>query len=240
MSVLNINRGNAPTNPVYMQLAAGIIQPVRTVTANDTATVNDYLILADATSGAITETLPAGLSSLQTCVLVIKKKDSSANAVTVSAGSSTIDGQGSLSLYTQDASVTLQWNGSTWSIEAAVGGLWANWTPTVSGSGSMTVSSLSVTDAQFQQVGSLIYAKCLLSFTLGGTASNQLTVTLPTTAAGATAIFSTQVNPASSPGNWISAVGFVSGNQILVRISSQPNFTLGATGVGAFGFYRSV
>lgn len=53
------------------------------------------------------------------------------------------------------------------------------WTPSVSGSGSMTASSVVVNEANYQQIGSFIEFEVSVSFTLGGTASNYVYLTAP-------------------------------------------------------------
>ncbi len=69
-----------------------VLGAIRVVSANDTASNADFLILANAASGAITETLPASPTDRE--ILNVKKTDSSANTVTVSGGSKNIDGFG--------------------------------------------------------------------------------------------------------------------------------------------------
>jgi hypothetical protein len=77
---------------------------------------NDFLVRADASGGAFTLNLPsAGTFSGQ--VYVIKKVDSSANAVTIDASTTqTIDGELTQMLETQYASLTLVCDGSNWHI----------------------------------------------------------------------------------------------------------------------------
>lgn len=63
-------------------------------TTSYTATLNDYLILVDATAGAVTITLPTSgttPAAVQGHKYLIKKVDGSANAVTVSAAGNGID-----------------------------------------------------------------------------------------------------------------------------------------------------
>jgi len=64
-------------------------------------------IFADATSGAFTISLPAPIDEM---ILNIKKIDSSANAVTLDAGSNTIDGSSTAVMATQYESLTLYWD----------------------------------------------------------------------------------------------------------------------------------
>jgi hypothetical protein len=77
-------------------------RPSTVVTAAYTIQAVDYMILADATAGAFTVTLPASASTGQS--YVIQKTDTSANAVTVNG----------VALNTQNATVTWTWNGSVW------------------------------------------------------------------------------------------------------------------------------
>jgi hypothetical protein len=92
----------------------------RTETADYTAQAHDYSIRVDATDGALTVTLPAA-GSLPGKVFVVKKVDSSANAVTIDAdGSEEIDGATTESLASQYDAITVQSNGTSWDILATV------------------------------------------------------------------------------------------------------------------------
>lgn len=85
-------------------------------TAAYTATLTDHFIDCDATSAAFSITLPAVASSSGK-ELIIKKIDSSANAVTVDGNASeTIDGATTYSLAQQYDSVTIYCDGSEWHI----------------------------------------------------------------------------------------------------------------------------
>lgn len=83
------------------------------VTANYTVQAGDYLIGVDATAGNVTVTLP--LPS-EPRVIYIKKLDASANTVTASPVSGTIDGAASLAWGTQWQSYTLVSTGTDWLI----------------------------------------------------------------------------------------------------------------------------
>ncbi len=87
---------------------------IRTVTAAITLTFNESVILANATSGAFTVTLPS--AKYKGLVLHIKRINSGANAVTVSrGGTDTIEGFSSQSLTSQYSSITLYADGvSKW------------------------------------------------------------------------------------------------------------------------------
>jgi hypothetical protein len=84
----------------------------RSVTSNDAYTNTDYLIVADATAGNITLTLP---TLAQGRMIIAKKIDASANSVTLSGGAN-IDGAGSKATTTQYASFTLIGGATEWHI----------------------------------------------------------------------------------------------------------------------------
>ena len=89
---------------------------VSTKTANYTGLYSDDVILGDATSGAITITLPTAVG-FSGKVFNIKKTDSSVNSVTIATTSSqTIDGALTAPLISQYQSFTLVSNGTNWSV----------------------------------------------------------------------------------------------------------------------------
>lgn len=84
-----------------------------TVTTAYTIISNVFYVRADATAGAFAVTLPAALN-LQGRQILIKKIDSSANAITVTAaGSDTIEGAATSSLAAQWNKTLLISNGNT-------------------------------------------------------------------------------------------------------------------------------
>lgn len=90
------------------------LTPSRAVTATTTATSADYLILANATAGAVTVNLPAAAYS-DGLTLIVKKTDVSANAVILDPyASETIDGAATKSTTTQYARFVVVCDGSTW------------------------------------------------------------------------------------------------------------------------------
>lgn len=93
-----------------------------TKTATYTATVQDDLILVDATSGAVTINLPTAVQSgtnKNPLRFIVKKTDSSANAVTIDgSGSQTIDGALTLVLAAQWDVVVLGSDGANWFVLA--------------------------------------------------------------------------------------------------------------------------
>jgi hypothetical protein len=86
----------------------------RTLTATGAALASDYLLLVNATAGAVTVNLPAAASS-NGVYLIVKKTDASVNAVTVDAdGAETIDGAATQVLSAQYDAVTVFCDGSGW------------------------------------------------------------------------------------------------------------------------------
>lgn len=86
----------------------------RSITVTNSASISDYLILADATAGNITVALPAAASSSGT-TLVVKKTDVSVNTVTLDGnGAETIDGVTTKVLSAQYASLMIFCNGTAW------------------------------------------------------------------------------------------------------------------------------
>lgn len=89
---------------------------VTTKTANYTATTADYVILVDATGGAVTITLPTAVGNTGK-VFVVKRLDASGNTVDVDGnGSQTIDGALTLNIAVQWASYNLISDGTNFLI----------------------------------------------------------------------------------------------------------------------------
>jgi hypothetical protein len=98
----------------YVDANAGGAPTVATVTSASYTAAGDGVILADATSNAITVNLPmaSGNSGLQ---YFIKKTDSSANTVTIDPNASeTVDGQTTYILTVQYESIIIICDGSNW------------------------------------------------------------------------------------------------------------------------------
>lgn len=97
----------------YMQ-AGALTVTTRTITATGGTVAGDYLILADATAGAITVNLPAVATSAGR-VLAVKKIDASGNAVTLDGNAAeTIDGAATQALTAQYDALTVFCDGATW------------------------------------------------------------------------------------------------------------------------------
>lgn len=99
--------------------ADGYIFPATSQTSAYTMTLNDSVILVDATSGAVTVTLKPA-RECEGKRVTIKKTDASANAVTIDGdGSETIDGAATKSLATQYKAYELvSYNGAWWIVSA--------------------------------------------------------------------------------------------------------------------------
>ncbi len=100
--------------------AEGLSLAVRAITAHRTLTAQDSVILADATSGVITVTLPAS-SGLSGRLYFIKKTDAGANAVTIDGNASeTIDGATTVALSSQYDARLIVCDGSNWHVIASI------------------------------------------------------------------------------------------------------------------------
>jgi hypothetical protein len=100
--------------------ADGYLFPITAVTASYTMTLNDSIVLVNATAGAITITLPLANECTQKRIS-IKKTDASANVVTIDGnGAETIDGTATKTLATQYKSYELVASGGAWWIVSAI------------------------------------------------------------------------------------------------------------------------
>lgn len=101
-------------NPCGIELINGqTATQVRTVTAPTTARPIDRVIAANATSGALTVSLPSAAPN--PVRYTIKKTDASANSVTIDPlGTQTIDGAATRDITTQWGTVTVVSDGSNW------------------------------------------------------------------------------------------------------------------------------
>ena len=147
---------------------------VSTTTTPYTATSADDVILIDATAGAKTVNLPAAAGASEK-VYIIKKTDSSFNAVTIDPNASeTIDGSTTTTINTQFESITIQSDGTNWQLlERRIPSEWVSYIPTIGGAG--TVTSLTTF---YRRVGDSIEIQG--RFTAGNVALSAANFTLPT------------------------------------------------------------
>ncbi len=110
--------GTASTTPLStLDVIGGVGHGIVTKTGNYTATADDYMILVDATAGAVTITLPAVAGATRR-IYIIKKIDSSINTVTIDGNAAeTIDGTTTKVLATQYSSLTIQCDAATWWVQ---------------------------------------------------------------------------------------------------------------------------
>lgn len=107
--------GNGST--AWNSLAYFVARQSVSKTSTYTISVTDSGVIADATSGAFTITLPPA-SNAKNQVKWVKKVDSSANAITiVGVGSETIDDSTSITLTIQYQSIDLFSDGTQWWIK---------------------------------------------------------------------------------------------------------------------------
>jgi hypothetical protein len=107
---------NRLQNTVLALASGALVRNVRTITATGSAAADDYTLLVDASAGAVTVNLPVAASNAGR-ILVVKKIDAVANAVTLDGnGAETIDGAATVATSTQWASFSVQCNGTGWFI----------------------------------------------------------------------------------------------------------------------------
>lgn len=115
---------------------------------------------------------------------------------------------------------------------------WTNYTPTITGTGSMTVSGVTVTGAHYIQLGSVVMFEYRVSFTLGGVQAIEVDATLPINTAGA---FSNTISFITNfaGGGYNSGVASVGSNKVSMYVAGQVPWDLGAWEVIAQGFYQA-
>jgi hypothetical protein len=146
---------------------------------------------------------------------------------------------------TDDGSNLLQVNGAatvagltlTTPASLTIGSGWLSWTPTITGWSLMTISGLTINDAQYIRLGPFVFFKLWFQCTLGGTASNQIFVSVPVNLAGILSFIPCTIKQS---GGYSPAWMYVdpSGQLIKVLLPNEVNFALGAVYVLASGFYR--
>ena len=100
----------------YLQGGGATRGTYRSVTATGNVVSGDYLIIADATGGAITMALPPA-ALVPGRIYAFKRVNSGANAVVIDPNASeTIDGAATYTLSAQWNSVTIMSNGTAWFI----------------------------------------------------------------------------------------------------------------------------
>lgn len=160
------------------------LTPTRTITASDNITINDGVLLVDATAGNVTMTLPDVVTEAGR-TYTIKKTDASANTVTVLPTSpTTIDGAVSVVLTAQNQSVTVVASGTEWEVLGQANILAPSG---VSGSGTAGVipkwaTSTSLTNSIIAEAAGVVTVTGGLSVTGNTTLGNATSDTITATA----------------------------------------------------------
>jgi hypothetical protein len=115
LTVMNGNVGIGTFSPSSrFEVLGAMGTSVVSTAGNYTATVNDSVIVVDASGGSVTVTLPAAAAA-KGRIYHIKKTDASANSIVIDGNASeTIDGALTLATTTQYHSFTLVCDGSNW------------------------------------------------------------------------------------------------------------------------------
>ncbi|MGI9485415.1 MAG: hypothetical protein ACR2RF_05945 [Geminicoccaceae bacterium] len=102
-------------SPVRQNPVPSITTSAKSTDYTVLTTDKGFLILVDASSGAVTVTLPAAATAADGFFIYVLKTDSSTNAVTIDGdGAETIDGQTTLLLGNQHEAALVVTNGTAW------------------------------------------------------------------------------------------------------------------------------
>ena len=117
------------------------------------------------------------------------------------------------------------------------GGGWQNWSPTVSGAGSLNIS-LNGGTTQYVRIGPLVYWYIAYAITVNSGTGNSIIFSVPVTNNSGNAVgFSGVVNSPSAA--IATAGGYVNGQQIGIFLPNAPNLPTGSYTFFVSGFYRS-
>lgn len=109
-----------------------------------------------------------------------------ADAATRDSALSAVKVEGMMA-YLKDVNTITVYSGSAWSTIGPVQGALTSWTPTVTQSGSVTVT---VAYGKYLRIGRMIFAQCVLGVTGSGTGANDVVIgSLPATAATNSPLF---------------------------------------------------
>jgi hypothetical protein len=92
------------------------VWPIKSVSANYSVVYGDFTVEVDASSAAVTITLPAGEAAVAGEYHNVKKIDSSLNLVTIDGNGALIDGAATVKLLLSEWSLGLQYDGAAWVI----------------------------------------------------------------------------------------------------------------------------
>jgi hypothetical protein len=115
---------------------------------------------------------------------------------------------------------------------------WTDWTPTVTATGSMTISSLSWARKRWMRIGPLIYFEVNFSFTTGGTASTGVYITFHSELAALDDFVTAPVGYQDGGGTVVGVAQSYSSTAMLVRKYDGSNWGLGTNRrIRCAGFY---
>ena len=112
------------------------------------------------------------------------------------------------------------------------GGAWTSWTPTVTQSGSVTVTN---TRSRYARYGRTIHFSLSLSVTGSGTSTNAVLVSTPVTAAASTLVIGTGWINDTSASTYYGGVAYLASTTTIALLPSATNangVALGQTGAG--------
>lgn len=117
---------------------------------------------------------------------------------------------------------------------------WQTWTPTITASGSMTVSSVTVQGAIYLRVGPIVYFTLEATFTLGGTASTTVYISPPITIDNTAGLTTTFIAYQYNGSTWSAAFGYCSSANVNFQVTPNGggNWALGSAGVAINGQFR--
>jgi hypothetical protein len=251
MSVVNFNDttpvpANGTTNVKWQSDSSGNISAsmpnsliVTNTSVNYTATVNDEVI---AMYGGTTLTLPAAPLTNQ----ILEVRNFAAAAITINGNGFNVGAGSTFQLY-PGANVRLLFSSqiTNW-VVLSIGnasGWQSGWTPAVTATGSMTVSSVAIPDATWMWVNtSVVNYRLNLTFTLGGTASGQVNITAPIAALSSGPQYP-QMCWIQTPSDSAPSIQYYFRPDPTLGFTVRPplvtnNFVLGAYALIAQGFYR--
>jgi hypothetical protein len=139
---------------------------VASKSANYTLTSSDDVILADASGGAFTLTLPAAASNTGKVFYIIRTDNTPANALTLDGnGAETIQGATTRALYTQYESVKIISDGSNWAVlEHKTNTTTVSWTPSWTASTANPTVGNATIESYWSRRGDKIYGSIRLLF----------------------------------------------------------------------------
>ena len=119
-------------------------------------------------------------------------------------------------------------------------GAWKNWTPTIAGGGSMSVTVTTLYWAKYLQIGNLVWFNLRFDCTTSGTAATNNSATMPVpTSPTPSNLSSLFMHIYASGGAWQVGYGTaMPGNQMNLWTFAGGGYPIGSTGVLASGWYE--